>query len=254
MFAIASFLPAASRAANGVLAVLLAPRCAACEALLAAPLDGPVCAECWERIVPITPPVCDACGDPLPSWKADGSVDGRCPQCQRMRRAIDRGRAIGEYAGALRAIVHALKYDGRTSVAAGLGAMMRTRGAAVLEGADAVVPVPLHRRRAHARGFNQAALLGRELGLPVWPLLARIRDTVPQVDLPEAERQTNVRDAFALSAASSRITCRAAVLVLVDDVSTTGATLEACARVLKETAGAREVRALTAARAVRKRP
>lgn len=164
---------------------------------------------------------------------------------------VVRERAIGEYAGSLRAIVHALKYGGRTSIADRLGAMMRARGADVLAGADALVPVPLHRRRARARGFNQADLLAHAIQRPVWSVLVRTRETQPQVDLPEAQRHKNVRNAFALKSPS--ISCSGMVLVLVDDVRTTGATLAACARVLKD-AGAREVRALTAAKAVRLRP
>lgn len=239
------------RAADAILAILLAPRCAACDSLLTAPLAGPVCAACWNGVLPITPPVCDACGDPLPSWRTISLDCATCARCRRTPRIVARGRAIGEYSGSLRAIVHALKYGGRTSIAARLGAMMRARGAEILDGADAVVPVPLHRRRERARGFNQADLLARALERPVWPLLDRIRETRPQVDLPEAQRHRNVRDAFAVRRRAPA--CDGAVLVLVDDVSTTGATLDACARVLKE-AGAREVRALTAAKAVRRRP
>lgn len=123
---------------------------------------------------------------------------------------------------------------------------MRTRGAALLEGADVLVPVPLHYMRLLSRGFNQARDLARGVGLPVAPALRRIRQTSSQADLPAGRRQANVRGAF-------RLTRRASVngqcVVLVDDVSTTGATLDACARVLLH-GGAREVRALIAARAV----
>jgi ComF family protein len=127
---------------------------------------------------------------------------------------------------------------------------MRSSGAAVLQGADAAVPVPLHRRRQRARGFNQAADLARHLDLPVAPLLRRVRATPSQTTLPAAERRANMRGAFALSRRTSVSGMR---LVLVDDVSTTGATLEACASVLKD-AGAIEVRAITAARVESRRP
>jgi len=124
---------------------------------------------------------------------------------------------------------------------------MRVRGAGVLEGATCVVPVPLHASRLRQRGFNQAKDLARLLQVPVVPALRRIRATVTQTDLPAAQRHRNVRGAFAVTRAAASLV--GAIVVLVDDVSTTGATLEACARVLKE-AGVKEVRALTAARVV----
>jgi len=156
-------------------------------------------------------------------------------------------RAVGSYDGALRAIVHAFKYDGRRSLAAELGRLMRTRGADVLAGADVAVPVPLHRSRRRERGFDQAADLARHVGLPVVHALRRLRPTAVQASLPAARRHANVRDAFALE--RSRVSLEGRIVVLIDDVSTTGATLEACARAMGE-AGIREVRALTAARVV----
>ena len=235
--------------ADAVLAVLLAPSCAACHELLEHPTDGPVCGPCWQSILPLTPPLCDRCGDPLPTWRAPIGPEGdvRCRRCRRMRITIDRGRAIGGYDGALRAILHALKYEGRRSLARPLSAMMRDRGAEVLTDAACVVPVPLHSSRRRHRGFNQAADLARGLGLPVVHALRRIRATPTQTGLPAARRHRNMRDAFAITRAGRAV--RGFVVVIVDDVSTTGATLEACARVLKA-AGAVQVRALTAARVV----
>jgi ComF family protein len=171
----------------------------------------------------------------------------RCPRCRRTRRFVDRGRAIGAYEGALRAIIHALKYEGRRSLARPLGALMRRRGADLLEGAACAIPVPLHPSRRRHRGFNQAADLARHVGIPVVPALRRVRATPTQTGLPAAQRHRNVRDAFAVTRAAAPLAGR--TVVLIDDVSTTGATLEACARALKH-AGVGEVRALTAARVV----
>lgn len=231
---------------NGLLAVLLAPTCAACERPLDEPTHGPVCRDCWNSIVPITPPVCETCGDPLPSWRVISVEHRRCPRCRRSGSRISRGRAIGEYGGSLRAIVHALKYDGRRSVGAKLAARLAACAAEVLDGADSSVPVPLHRSRKRARGFNQAAEIARHLPIPMHDALKRVRATPSQTELPASQRHANVRNAFALR---RRVHVQGLVIVLVDDVSTTGATLEACAGVLRE-AGAREVRALTAARVV----
>lgn len=237
-------------ALDGLLSVILAPACAACGGLLDQPGRGPVCPRCWQSILPLTPPLCDRCGDPLTTWRALSIPQQRCPRCRRARRWIDRALAIGEYDGALRAIIHALKYEGRRSLARPLGALMRQRGAHVLAGASCAIPVPLHPSRTRHRGFNQATDLARLVGIPVCAALERRRATAAQTGLPAAQRHRNVRDAFALTRAG-RTLCGATV-VLIDDVSTTGATLEACARVLKQ-AGVTEVRALTAARVVSRR-
>lgn len=234
--------------ADALVAVLLAPACAACAVPLDAPTRGAVCAACWNRVVPITPPACQTCSDPLPSWRVISTELQQCPRCRRRRTLISRARSIGAYDGTLRDVVHAFKYEGRRSLAVPLAARMRAHGAEVLEGADLAVPVPLHRSRLRRRGFNQAADLARHLGLPWTPALRRTRPTRTQTDLPAARRHANVRGAFAVR---RRVPLTGCCVVLVDDVSTTGATLEACAAVLLK-AGAREVRALTAARAVSK--
>src|SRR5262245_14422560 len=157
----------ARAALDAVLSVVLAPSCAACGELLDRPTQGPVCGRCWESILPLTPPLCDGCGDPLPSWRTISVPLARCARCRRTTRAVDRMRAVGPYDGALRAIIHALKYEGRRSLARPLGGLMRRRGADVLDGASCIVPVPLHPSRRRERGFNQAADLAGHLGLPI---------------------------------------------------------------------------------------
>lgn len=231
----------------------------------------PLCEHCWSTIRPFTPPFCARCGDPQPFRRpaheichstdrtvseSDGST--LCPHCAVGQGAVDRFRAIGSHEGALRDIIHTLKYGKRQSIAARLGQLMRLHGTDVLADADLAIPVPLHWSRRYARGFNQAELLAAQLGLPVGNLLRRVRRTRPQVDLPARERQANVERAFALRRRDAwRLPAwrqrqvgtglDGLTVVLVDDVTTTGATVEACARVLKG-AGAREVRVLTAAR------
>ena len=172
--------------------------------------------------------------------------------------------AVDAYDGRMKEIIHALKYDRRRSISPRLGGLMRVRGAALLRDAECVVPVPLHPRREYSRGFNQAHDLAIHLDLPVLPLLRRVVFTRSQIDLPKDQRLANVQDAFAwrpvsgsrpstslgavLSSSKGRIPVPG-VVVLIDDVATTGATLECCAKVLKRS-GVREVRALTAARVV----
>ena len=241
-----------SRLADGLIAVLLAPACAACNASLPYPARGPVCQSCWDAIRSFTPPLCRRCGDPLPSWRVISVEAGVCPRCRRRPSALTESRAIGAYDGSLRAIVHAFKYGGCRSLARGLGARLRESAAGLLGNADIVVPVPLHRSRRRGRGFNQARELARHLGLPLVDALRRTRATPSQTDLPAAARHGNVRDAFALARPWLpwlALNVEGSRIVLVDDVSTTGATIEACARVLRA-AGAADVSAVTAARVV----
>jgi ComF family protein len=239
-----------SRLADGLIAVLLAPACAACNASLPYPARGPVCQSCWDAICSFTPPLCRRCGDPLPSWRVISVEAGVCPRCRRRPSALTESRAIGAYDGSLRAIVHAFKYGGCRSLARGLGARLRESASGLLGHADIVVPVPLHRSRRRGRGFNQARELARHLGLSLVDALRRTRATPSQTDLPAAARHGNVRDAFALARRQPwRQPVEGLRIVLVDDVSTTGATIEACARVLRA-AGAADVSAVTAARVV----
>ena len=233
--------------ADGVLAVVLAPSCVACGRPLSSPTLGIVCSACWQAVRPIPPPFCPVCGDPVGSWRA---APDRCPECRLRRPHIASGRTVGPYDGPLRSILHAFKYERRRSLAVPLRRLMRERGAAVLTGADCVVPVPLHWRRRWRRGFNQALELSRDLGLPVLRALRRHRNTRTQTDLPADARHRNVRNAFLMRRA---VPVEGLRVVLVDDVSTTGATLEACAGALMA-AGAAEVRTLTAARVVTRRP
>ena len=215
---------------DAVLAVALGASCAACGDTLEHPTHGPVCGICWRAIAAPAPPLV------------------------QVSAVIERAQAIGLYDGALRSVIHALKYEGRRSLATPLAALMRDRCAFTLEDAGAVVPVPLHPSRRRQRGFNQALDLARGLGLPVSRALRRSRATDSQTGLSAAERRHNIRGAFSPSRLPWRSRAiRGRIVVLVDDVSTTGATLEACARVLNDL-GAREVRAVTAARVVTSQP
>jgi ComF family protein len=232
---------------DAVVSVLLSPVCAACRAALEYPSRGAVCAACWRDIPPLIPPLCECCGDALRSWRVSvGASSHRCVRCREAPPSITRTGALGTYDGSLRAIIHALKYARRRSLGPQLSGLMQRRCSELLAGADMAVPVPLHLFRRLTRGFNQAEDLCAALGLPISHALTRARHTSVQADLPAISRYANVKDAFQLV---KRVSVHDACIVLVDDVSTTGATLEACAQVLLA-GGAREVRALIAARAV----
>ena len=245
------------RFANAGLRFLIAPVCVSCEAPLERPLDGPVCAFCWRAVPRLTPPCCARCGD------ACASADVPCTRCHTEPPVFDAARSAGEYDGSLRAMIHAFKYGRCRALAAPLADLMRDAGEDVLRDADALVPVPLHPWRHAARGFNQADDLARRLGKPVWRALRRRHHGPPQSALSSARRHANVARAFrardfatiAAVPPSLRLIrlFDGPTVVLVDDVLTTGATANACARALMD-AGARSVRVLTIARAVAGRP
>jgi ComF family protein len=158
---------------------------------------------------------------------------------------------MGPYAGGLRLLVHELKFRGRRRVATHVAETIVANAASTgfLSEGSVLVPVPLHPRRRRERGFNQSEVLadaiGRRSGLPVAAAaLVRRKETISQTGLSAAARRANVADAFAVRR-RTRVAGR--VVVLVDDVVTTGATARACARALRQ-AGAREVRLLTLAR------
>jgi ComF family protein len=242
------------RWSEAALDLLFPPVCLVCGG--AGPARHPMCAACRKAIVRLTPPWCAVCGRPFSTFggqrdgPAGGETAARCGACARKRPPFTYSRSAALWASPVRDAVHALKFSGKTALAAPLGDLLLEACAWDLPVApDLIVPVPLHRARARARGFNQATLLARRvarrLGLPVRArALRRVRPTRAQADLSGSERRTNVRGAFAARAAAA-VTGRH--VLLVDDVLTTGATASECARALLG-AGARSVGVLTVAR------
>jgi ComF family protein len=175
---------------------------------------------------------------------------GRCRLCRNGLLGFDAAYSFGSYEGALRKLIHLLKYGGMRPLARPLGAML-ARALPLDERIDEIVPMPLHWRRRWQRGFNQAELLAREIGrrtgLPVTTPVRRRVATRAQAGLTNAQRRANVVGAFA--ARKSRVAGKR--VLLVDDVMTTGATAASCARALKA-AGADRVILLTLARVDRR--
>jgi competence protein ComFC len=239
----------ASAAAKLVELLLFPSNCRLCGALLDEPGERVVCRECLGRLAPRRGPVCPCCGRFL-----EGPGEGHhCRRCLERPPDFTIHRSCGAYEGDLRDIILLLKY-GRFAVLSRPLAAFAGVCLAPEEGlwheAEALVPVPLHGTRKRERGFNQARLIARDLargcGLEVLSrCLVKVRNAPPQTSLEAAEREKNVRNAYAVRD-PRRVAGR--TLVLVDDVFTTGATLRECSRVLVA-AGAREVRALTIAQA-----
>ena len=234
-----------------VLDWLLPPQCLSCRA----PVDrqGQVCAECWQRLSFIDGPMCAACGLP---FDFEVGAEALCGGCTAERPVFSTARAVMRYDDSSRRLILAFKHADRTAAAPSFGAWMARAGAEMLDTADALVPVPLHRFRLFARRYNQAALLahavGRHHGIAVAPdLLLRTRSTPSQGGLNPAARAANVRGAIAVRGVR-KATVGDRRFIVVDDVMTTGATVSACARVLLR-AGAAAVDVLTLARVVRPR-
>jgi ComF family protein len=235
---------------RGIADSVLPPRCLACGEVVEEP--DALCGRCWGAISFFAPPWCVGCGLPFPHPMG---ADAVCGDCARERRAWDRARAVLRYDKNSRRLVLGLKHADLTHVAGAFGRWMYRIGGEVLAGADLVVPVPLHWTRLLQRRYNQAALLAHAIcaagGPPVaadW--LVRRRRTPSQGHLGPRARERNVRGAFALRPSRSVVGRR---MVIVDDVMTTGATVDECARVLKR-AGAATVGVLTLARALRTSP
>ena len=235
------------RIGRAVVDGILPPRCLACGAIVDEP--DALCGPCWAAMTFFAPPWCAVCGLPFPHPMGENAV---CADCARDRPSWDRARAVMRYDKHSRRLVLALKHGDRTHLARALGGWMRRAGAEVLDGADLILPVPLHWTRLFARRYNQAGLLAHAIraagGPPVAPdWLVRRRRTPSQGRLGAVARARNVRGAFALRPGRS---IRGKRIVLIDDVLTTGATVEECARVLRR-GGAEFVGVLTLARALR---
>lgn len=225
---------------TGQLLNLLFPvRCAGCGK----PGDL-FCAACQAQVQPVPPPVCIRCGRPVPAV-------GRCRECAEGQFYVSAIRSAGVYADPLSQAIHCFKYEGRPELHQPLGMLLAGYWLGRAVTVDLVAAVPLHENRLRERGFNQsdllAAVLCREARLPLLQpgVLRRQRDTQQQMRLGPAERRANVQDAFSWTGPP----LGGRKVLLIDDVATTGSTLEACAQAL-QAAGAAKVWALTVARAL----
>jgi ComF family protein len=227
--------------------LLLPPVCIACRKRVGA--HGLLCGDCWTKIDFIAPPLCERLGVPLPYETGSPSLSAAAIADPPV---YDRARAAARYSSTMRELIQSFKYGDRHEGVPLFGRWMASAGAELLADADVILPVPLYRSRLWSRRFNQSAMLaqavGHLTGVPVdCLLLARVKRTHAQVGLTAAQRRKNVAGAFRVTAPRGQL--RGKRIVVVDDVITTGATAEACARVLKR-AGAARVDILALARAV----
>ena len=250
------------RAAESLFSVLFPSDCRICGLPLLTISRLPVCPECLDSIHPVEGNICSICGERVLSAYAAVDDDGlrRCPACRRLERPYERYAAYGRYDGALRELIHLLKYNGVRPAAQVLGRMLAEawRSLEPSFGPDSVlvVPVPLFKGKRRQRGFNQAELIaGAALKLYsangrlqlASGLLQRIRATQSQIGLTSHQRRENLRGAFSV-ARPQEVTGRE--ILLVDDVYTTGTTASECAKVLRR-AGAAKVWVVTVARTLK---
>ena len=221
--------------------LLYPPQCAGCQC------NGYVlCPACLAQISPLTA-VCQRCSTPL-------APGGNCASCRSAPPKLSGLRAVSAYQEPLRSFIHALKYGGNTRLAQPLGELLAQAYRTLGIRADGLVPVPLHSERYRQRGYNHAALLAQvcaaKTGVPLFEnMLTRHRATLAQVGLKPHERQQNVQGAFSCAPEFLGGQLHGRVLLLIDDVSTTHSTLEACAAPLFA-AGAASVYGLVLARPV----
>ncbi len=236
---------ASQRIGQQALDLLFPPRCAGCKQ------SGSVlCSTCRSGFLPLPQSVCQHCGNPLQPWSAHGG----CRQCRYHVLSLSGLRAACVYQGALRSCIHALKYDGNKRLAVPLGQVLVQAYRYYDLRADVIVPVPLHYERERQRGYNHAVLLAEEFASKVrvplrLDIVVRHKATLAQVELTAYQRMQSVAGAFRCTAAFASGALHGCSILLIDDVSTTGATLEACAAPLFA-AGAQAVWGLVLARPI----
>ena len=242
--------PSLSRLSAALLDIVFPPACLACRKAIET--HGALCPSCWDRMGFIERPYCERLGTPFAQdLGAEGLLS---PEAIANPPVYARARAVARFdEGPARQLVHRLKYGDKLDLAKPMGAWMARAGAEILTEADMLVPVPLHRNRLWTRKFNQSAelaqVVARHCGVPMDAFaLARIKPTVPQVGLTRTKRAENVQGAFRVpDEARFRLIDRN--VVLVDDVLTSGATINAASRALLR-GGAKRVDVLVFARVV----
>jgi ComF family protein len=232
-----------------LLNLLFPPQCLNCEVRV--PTHGTLCIPCWQQIHFITEPMCHACGLPFDYAIGEGAL---CGACLHKSPDYTRARSAFRYDEHSRRLITRFKYSDQTQLAKIYGTWLTKAGEELLKQSDAIIPVPLHYFRFLKRRFNQSALLAHTLakksGVKCLPnALIRIRKTTPQTGLSSKQREKNVKGAFAINKRYLK-QIKGKNILLVDDVMTTGSTINQCTKTLLKS-GATQVNVLTLARTVK---
>ena len=234
----AALLRVGRNIATNLADLIIPPVCLACHEPLSQ--HDTVCATCWTEISFIRQPLCDRLGLPLPFDTGPGSISAAAVANPPI---YDHARAVAHYSGVMREMILAFKYGDTHNARKLFGRWLTSAGQELIDECDVIAPVPMHPRRLLTRRFNQAAILARELSrttnLRYQPqLIKRTRQTTAQVGLSSAQRRRNLAGAFTVSSGQRRYV-EGRNILLVDDVITTGTTLNACARALCRAGAAR---------------
>ncbi len=227
---------------------LFPPKCLLCKNFIIPYNNGDFCEDCLDNFNFFNnSPICPKCGI---LFKSNKGKDHLCSKCAGKSHSFDKARSVGPFEGTLRKAIHDLKYSNKSMLADPLGKILAAYAGLMLNIKDyeIILPVPLHFLRLRERSFNQSLMLSRRVG-KIWNIpvnaesLKRLRQTKPQTSLSHEERHKNVRGAFSFEGND----VRGKKVLLVDDVYTSGSTVDECARVLKKH-GALKVDVLTLAR------
>jgi len=230
---------------SGAADLIIPPVCLACQEPLSQ--HNSLCASCWAEVSFIRAPLCDRLGLPMPFDAGEPMVSAAAIANPPK---YDHARSVAHFSGVMREMILAFKYGDTHNARALFGRWLSSAGGELIANCDVITPVPMHRRRLVSRRFNQSAILARELARTNKrryepQLIKRVRHTQSQVGLTNAQRRRNLAGAFAVHP-KQRLRIEGRNILLVDDVITTGTTLNACARALKR-AGAARVDALALA-------
>lgn len=215
-------------------------RCPLCEEILESFEE--ICVDCRQKLVYIHEPKCKKCGKAFEIQPGKDIYPEYCADCSRIRHSFDVGMAVFQYQEGIRESIYRFKYSNQRTYAAFYAQAMAYRYGRTLRswGIEIIIPVPVSKEKKQSRGYNQAALLAKELSerlqIPYGEELVRVKNTIPQKELSPTERKTNLKNAFKMK----QNIVKYKKVLLVDDIYTTGSTMDACATVLKQ-AGAGQV-------------
>jgi ComF family protein len=224
--------------------------CLICRTRILSPTSPLICQDCQPELRTLTPPFCPGCGMPFPN---SSGPEHYCSSCLQSLWHFDMARSIFIYKGSLLNLIHNFKYSGTTTALSTFADYMNIINPLKnIEPPDLIIPVPLHITRLHERGFNQAVVLAKiffpkERKKIKTELLIRKRKTIPQTGLSENQRRNNLKNAFSVCDPSQ---VKEKTIILVDDVFTTGTTVNECCKLLKR-CKAKKIIVLTLARAVK---